>query len=196
MKLMTLMISIMLLLPVSSSANPYTNERNIQNKIEVSDADKPLFDAIVNKETSSVKSLIAKGVNVNAKDKNEKTALMYAAETDNAEMVKSLIEAGAEVNVKDKSGKTALMYAAQKGSTDNVRILLDAKAEVNARDEDGRTALMYAAINGFGYKLQALLLADAEVNLKDKSGKTALMLAKEKENGTAVDILKNFGATE
>jgi len=48
---------------------------------------------------------------MNAKDKNGKTVLMYAATGRHLEALRFLIDKGADVNAKDKNGKTALSLA-------------------------------------------------------------------------------------
>jgi len=58
-----------------------------------------------------MKFLLSKNANVNAKDKNDATALMIAAENSKPDAVKLLIEKGADVNAKDKKGRTALNFA-------------------------------------------------------------------------------------
>ncbi|OQB09306.1 MAG: Ankyrin repeats (3 copies) [Parcubacteria group bacterium ADurb.Bin216] len=57
-----------------------------------------------------VKILIAEGVEIDAKDQNGFTALMWAS-AGRLDIVKELIAAGADVNVKTKNGVTALMRA-------------------------------------------------------------------------------------
>ena len=60
-----------------------------------------------------MKLLIAAGANVNVRDKQGKTPLMWAAVSGNVEGIKELLLFGAQVNVVDKHGKSALMYAAE-----------------------------------------------------------------------------------
>ena len=69
----------------------------------------PLTEAAYNGRTDSVKALLEAGANVNTKDKDGRTALMWDTEDKYPDCVKTLLEAGADVNVKDKDGKTALM---------------------------------------------------------------------------------------
>lgn len=52
----------------------------------------------------------SEGANVNAKDENGKTALMYAVQNANFEAIEVLLKAGANTKRKDKSGKTAFDY--------------------------------------------------------------------------------------
>lgn len=60
-----------------------------------------------------ISSLINAGANVNIKDKDGWTALMYAVRyQQNVYVVKSLIDAGADVKIKNNFNLTALIYAA------------------------------------------------------------------------------------
>jgi ankyrin repeat protein len=77
--------------------------------------------------TSIVRSLIAKGVDVNAKWMG-RTALMWAAEEGHTDTVRALLGAGADVNAKDEEGMTALMHATERGHTDIVQLMKKAGA--------------------------------------------------------------------
>ncbi len=92
-------------------------------------------------QVSAVRVLAEKGVDVNARDQNGRTALMEAAFAGHTETVKALLERRADVNAKDESGWTALMEAASKGHTESVKILLEFGADINAKSLTGWTAL-------------------------------------------------------
>ncbi len=112
---------------------------------------KRLVDPESNKETwvrvptkghvDTVKVLIEAGADVNAKDKEGRTVLMYAS---TGEIAKILIEAGAELNAKDQNGETALLTATRKFRTGVVKVLIEAGADVNAAKPNGETALKLA----------------------------------------------------
>ncbi|EAY03520.1 hypothetical protein TVAG_368910 [Trichomonas vaginalis G3] len=84
---------------------------------------------------------LSQGANINAKDKNGKTALHYATYNNNKDMVKFLIVYDANFYEKDQYGETALHYAVNIKSNEMIEILLSFGANANVKDKDGRTAL-------------------------------------------------------
>lgn len=75
-----------------------------------------LLEASKNNDLETLKALIEKGADVNAKDEFcNRTALMYASFNGYLEIVKYLIDKGADINAKDDSNITALMWASEKG---------------------------------------------------------------------------------
>jgi uncharacterized protein len=85
----------------------------------------PLFLAIIQNNPDLVKTMLAKGADVNAKDSTGSTPLMWAAysEVDDPSILKMLRSAGAEVNVKNSYGESALTWAKRNGETSIVRLL-------------------------------------------------------------------------
>ena len=104
------------------------------------------------------------GADVDARDDDGWTALMWAAQEGRADAVRLLIGAGADVDIDDDDGWTALMLAAGEGRADAVRLLIGAGADVNADDDDGWTALMWAAQEGRTDTARLLMDAGADVN--------------------------------
>ncbi|MCL1875473.1 MAG: ankyrin repeat domain-containing protein [Synergistaceae bacterium] len=127
-----------------------------------------------------VSLLLASGADVNAKNDDGYTPLMYAAmKNQTPEVSHLLIQAGAGVNAKNNCGYTPLMYAAMKNQTPEVsHLLIQVGADVNAKNDCGNTPLMYAAINSNNPEAFASLIqAGADVNAKNNSGETALNFA-------------------
>ena len=60
-----------------------------------------MINAIKNGDNEAVKLLLNNGEDVNAKDKDGDTALIYAASEDHADIAKELIIAGANPDIKD-----------------------------------------------------------------------------------------------
>jgi ankyrin repeat protein len=140
-----------------------------------------------------IKTLLAKGGDVNAKNQHGTTLLMIAAFLGNSEIVKFFIDKGADVHLKDDRGFTALMNAAESGNLEIVRLLIDKGADVNARDKPGPTVLTQAAKEGHLEVVKLLVDKGADVNAKDEMGVTVLMGAAEKGNLELVKYLIDKG---
>lgn len=137
---------------------------------------------------SLINLLAENGANINTKDKEGKTILMYAAATEprtspiaewkqtGPNSVDALIKKGLPVNATDNTGKTALMYAAEANNCANVLALIKAGAIVNQEDKNGKSAIFYAAGNN---TTDVLVNRGANINAQDNNGKTALMYAKD-----------------
>ena len=142
-----------------------------------------------------VATLAEKGANLEEKDKNGRTALMYAAEGGHKETVAILAEKGAKLEVKDEDGLTALMMAALGGHKETVAILAEKGTKLEVKDKNGLTALMITA--GEGQKETVAILAEKGAKLlevKDEDGQTALMMAAEEGHKEKVAILVEKGA--
>ena len=80
-----------------------------------SNSGEELIDAARYGDLETVKLLIENGADIDAKDKDGYTVLMYASNNGNLEIIKYLVENGADINIKDKNGDTALNYARTEG---------------------------------------------------------------------------------
>ena len=76
-----------------------------------------------------VKKLIEEGANVNARNFDWWTALMYASEYGYTDIAKLLLEAGADVNARTKLGETALKSTSKKKYPEIVSLLREAGAK-------------------------------------------------------------------
>jgi len=126
----------------------------------------------------TVKSLLAHGADVNAKESARgQTALMWAVAEKHPEVARMLIDHGADVHLHSTSGFTPLLFAAQQGEMDSARMLLEAGANVNeAAPEDG-SALIVATQSGHEALALFLLEKGADPNAADAYGITALHYA-------------------
>ena len=166
-----------------------------------------LHYAVLKGDLESIRNLMARGANVNARDREGVTplALDIEAVPDHATataIARMLIAAGADVNLKNETETTPLKLAVyqfedQKGEL--VRVLLEAGADANAADDYGTTVLMHAvhAANQEAALIRnvgALIRAGAEVNARNKLGQTALSIAVEDKNRDLINLLKQAGA--
>ena len=152
-----------------------------------------------------VKKVVGAGVDVNARDRDGRTAVMYASmrESGNTNERKDIIQYlckqhGADVNAQDKFGRTALMRAAEAGNLPIVAELDISGARKDIQDTQGRTALTYAAIHGRDRVVRsgALLMYgwgwEKVAKMKDSHGLTAMQYAEKYRHPEIVDILKNY----
>ena len=101
-----------------------------------------------------VKFLYGKGADINARDSDSQTALMYASRhrfntTPDNTTAKFLLSNGAEVNVRSKKkGFTALMLAASAGNVELVQQLLRKGADPAIKDNFGVSATAMAKKRG------------------------------------------------
>lgn len=116
-------------------------------------------------------------------DEDGKTALMYAAISDNLNCVELLLPE--ECRMTDRAGNTALMHAVLNKRFNCIQLLL--RQETGLRDIKGRTALMKAAATG---QLSiATLLLGAEGGLATPDGSTALTYAANHNDIDMVNLL-------
>ena len=92
-----------------------------------------------------VQDLINAGADVNARNNQGITVLMFAAWDGSAEVVELLINAGADINARDDDDMTVLMFAAWSSSAEVVELLINAGADINAKDDEDWTPLIFAA---------------------------------------------------
>jgi ankyrin repeat protein len=154
-----------------------------------------LVEAVKNRDAGAVPSLLAQGVDVNARQPDGATALLWAAQWDDASVADALIRAGADVNAANDYGVTPLSLACTNGSVTMAERLLKAGANANATLPTGETVLMTAARTGSPDVVHALLAWGADVNATESvKGQTALMWALSEGHGAVVRILVERGA--
>ena len=88
-----------------------------------------LIEAASKGDIDTVRTLLAKGADVNAEDNDGNTALMASAKNGHTNIVQVLLKQGADVNAKTKSGETALMIAKKMGHEEIVLIFKEAGAK-------------------------------------------------------------------
>lgn len=160
----------------------------------VAEKNQDLLQAALWGDSEEVKRLLNQGADVNAKDKDGRTALMAAAYKARVESLKLLIDGGADVNAKDVKGRTALITASWEGHLEAMELLVYKGAEINTKDNDGNTSLMMASRNGSYKVVKSLLDKGADVDAKDKADDTALMKASRFGHCDVVKALLDRGA--
>lgn len=180
-----------------------------------------LYKAAQANECDTILSLVAQGVNVNARPKESsclgqlideedraiwlgfrRAALHGAAEAGHMQAMRTLLDSHADVNLQDEHGFHALYLAA--GGTENpagddaaaeaVRLLLDRGASLNLQNGSGYTALHNACGSGECSAVKALLDAKADMTIRSKEGSAPIHVAVINDQPKAVEVLANYGA--
>mmetsp|Transcript_21734 Transcript_21734/g.64895 ORF Transcript_21734/g.64895 Transcript_21734/m.64895 type:complete len:570 (+) Transcript_21734:205-1914(+) len=159
--------------------------------VAVADADgrSPLHWAAFHGKIKVLKLLLSNStVNVNAVDKERRTALHWATVQDatSAKVVQMLLKAGANIGARDIEGMTPLHWAVYHDSAEICILLLKAGADPRAHDDvEGKTPLHWAAADD-NLACVKMLLAAADKDVirdTDNMGRTALhfCIAEDKE---------------
>lgn len=112
--------------------------------------------------------------NIDVKDQEGKTALMYSVLHRNMNLIKVILDNGANIDLQDKEGKTALMYAAMKdGKLEILKYLIKKGANLNLQDKEGSTALFIATKTSNFSIIKFLIKNNADLNIKNNDGNTA-----------------------
>jgi uncharacterized protein len=133
--------------------------------------------------------IAAPGIQLDARNQNDETALMMIAMRGNVPLAKRLIAKDADVN---KPGWTPLHYAATGGNREMVQLMLEHHAYLDAASPNGTTPLMMAAMYGSPDAVKALLDAGADAKLKNALGMTALDFATQAKRPDAIQILSSL----
>ena len=142
-------------------------------------ADAQLAGAIKSTQRAAAVDMIAKkSADVNAAEADGSTALLWAANLNDADLVSRLLKAGANPNVRNQLGSTPLAEAAFNSNTEMIQALLAAGADPNASGPDGQTPLMIVAKTSNVAAAKLLLDKGANPNVKEaQREQTPLMWA-------------------
>jgi uncharacterized protein len=129
------------------------------------------------------------GIQVDATNTADETALMLAANANDLLSANLLIEAGASIN---RPNWTPLHYAASKGHTAMMRLLIDNDAYIDAESPNGTTPLMMAAYYASPMAVKLMLEEGADPNLQNQDGQTALDMALSKDKPLSAQYIRVF----
>lgn len=180
-------VTFVLILAVITSALPSLGA-TFKNRII---SDQQFLDLCKRGDANAVMKALNTGSSANTKDKEGRSALMYASAYGNVETVNALIRAGADVT---HYGGASIIHAAAHGKSDIIEVLIQAGADVNTKNSSGTTALMLSSREGHVASVTVLLKASADVNAKNNNGWTALMYASENGHTEIVKALLNAQA--
>lgn len=137
-----------------------------------------LIEAVQAGDTGKALELVSGGAPLEARDAENRTALLLATRANLVEIASALIRAGTDVNVKDNIMDTPFLYAGAEGRNDVLKLIL-ATGKANLRDTNryGGTALIPAAHHGHPETVRLLLATAINVDHVNNLGWTALLEA-------------------
>ncbi len=161
---------------------------------------------------------IRHGANINARTKDNSSALMFAARFNHPGIVEYLIANGADVNLENDNGNVAMDFArtnenmrdsialknlayktereflriCKSGTLGQIQDFVEHDANVNARAKDKSSALMFAARFSTPDVIDYLLSNAADANLENAKGNIALDFARVNKNLQNSPALKNL----
>ncbi|XP_019956603.1 ankyrin repeat and death domain-containing protein 1B [Paralichthys olivaceus] len=155
-------------------------DRSFDNKEMLLDAEKEFIEAAKRNDVQTMKNL-GRGLNVNAKNVHNRTALHYAVAGKNKEAVQLLLQRRVKVDQKDKHGVAPIHLAAWFGSLEILKLLVQAGAEQKVENEEGLNILHCAAINNHTEIVEYIVndLQMKELDKDDLKGHQAFALAAE-----------------
>ena len=151
-------------------------------------------------DLEGVQAALQSGVDVNSKDKYDRTGLMMSLERRHTGVSILLLEQkGIDINTSDSFDKTALHFAAghDQNSEALAMMLLARNTSVNQRDSQGQTPL-YMAVSSNAVRCIQLLISDERTNPNISSSyhQTPLGLAVYDNNAACVELLLNDKRTD
>ena len=149
-----------------------------------------LVEAAKEGNGDAVRGLLRQQVDVNARDPDGSTALLWAAYRGDLDVAGLLIAAGADPNAANDYGETPLSLACQNRNMPLAQELLSAGANPNAAKRNGETVLMSAARTGNSDVVELLIARGANVNAREMTkGQTALMSAVARKHLLVAEVL-------
>ncbi|XP_068455425.1 ankyrin repeat and death domain-containing protein 1B-like [Clinocottus analis] len=165
-------------------------DNTFDNKEMLLDAEKQFMEAAKRNDVVTMKSLV-RGLNANARNVDNRTALHYAVAGKNKEAVQLLLQRRVKVDQRDKHGVAPIHLAAWFGSLDIMKLLVQAGAEQKVENEEGLNILHCAAINNHTEIAEYIIndLQMKELDKDDQSGHRAFALAADHGCLEMMDIL-------
>ena len=142
-----------------------------------------------------IQILLQTDLNLEERDKDGRTALLWAAATGKETLAKLLLSGrirnNADIDATNNRGKTALHLAVESKSNRLalVKVLLEHGANVHAQSDGGWTALHNAAEKGYDDVASLLLQWKADVNATTSNGMTPLHWSARNGHMNAVNVL-------
>jgi uncharacterized protein len=140
--------------------------------------DTRLLAAAESGDQAAIRTAIAVGANVDARDVTGRTPLLVATQARQTEAFRVLLEAGADVDLQDERLDNPFLYAGAEGILDILELANEAGADPAITNRYGGVAVIPASERGHVETVRYLLTeTDVDVDHVNKLGWTALLEA-------------------
>lgn len=155
----------------------------------------PLAEAAREGHEKVVTLLVEKGADLNIKDDEDSTPLLWAACRGKIAVVKEFLSLeGVELDAQDYMGITALGWAVGRGYEEISMLLLDHGADPNIKDHQGRSIVHHAAHSSLQATLRMVLAwKNIQIHGQNEDGYTALHIAAQRGRVGCVEDLVDAG---
>ena len=155
---------------------------------------KQLLEAAIAGDVTRLIDSLEKGVDIEYKDKERRTALALATNKGNELVARLLLERGADPEFKNSRGDTALIVAAFSGFLSITQLLLENGADIESSNMYGDTSIIVAARQGHQSVVRLLLEKGANTESSNMYSDTSIIVAARQGYESVVRLLLEKGA--
>lgn len=157
--------------------------------------DQELINATLQGDTNRIEYLLKNGANINGRDVEGMSSLMYAVKSTDLTLINGLLEYGADPNLQDNDGWTASMHAVRQNDGKVMRLLARFKADFDLLNFQGFSPLGLAVQGNRSNVAVAMLDSGAKPSVvMGDSGYTPLIIAAKVGNKVMAQTLLQYGA--
>jgi ankyrin repeat protein len=150
-----------------------------------------IFDCARNGNLECLRSLLEKGEDINKKNPDNYTPLMFAAKEGHLDCVGYLLDKGADTTLVNYNNSTAFILACTNGQCDCIHLFLTKSVNY---DTDIITALLLVSEGGFIDCIEMLFHMIVDINISNEKGETALIRASTKGQIESIQYLISKGS--
>jgi ankyrin repeat protein len=143
---------------------------------------------------SKIEEYINYGAELNYKDSNGDTPLIWASVRGHMNVIELLLSKGANLHDKDNDGNSPIIAASQYGHKEVVELLLSKGADPNNKNIIGDSPIIRASRRGNVDIVELLLSKGADPNDKDNDGNSPIIWAIRRNNIELLKLLLSKGA--